>query len=290
MLKRKYRPHDLWLEIKEERKEALMASILNNIPAMNSRRNLGMSERGLNKTINKLSTGLRIVQAGDDAAGLHISNNLRADIRILQQARRNANDGIGIVNIADGVLEEATNLLTRGAQLAEQAASGTTSSAGRVAIDQEWQELLSAIDDLGTDTLYDGSAIFGGTFSVQVGDASTNDVVITPSALSTASLGLSANMLTSAGASTALTEIQSAITSVSSNRGSLGAAQARLNTIINSLGITAENVQAAESQIRDADIAQEVVNLTKYQILNQTGVASLAQANSASQSVLSLLQ
>jgi len=267
-----------------------MASIINNIPAMTSRRNLALSERGLNSTINKLSTGLRINNAGDDAAGLHISNNLRADIRILMQARRNANDGIGVINIADGVLEEATNLLTRGAQLAEQAASGTTSTAGRVAIDQEWQELLQAIDDLGTDTLYDGSTIFGGNYTVQVGDYNTQDVTIQPGALDTASLGLTADMLSSASAETALQEIQAAITSVSANRGALGAAQSRLNTIINSLGITSENVQAAESQIRDANIADEVVNLTKYQILNQTGVASLAQANQASQAVLSLLQ
>jgi flagellin len=267
-----------------------MASILNNINAMQSKRHLATSERQLGETITRLSTGLRITKAADDAAGLHISNNLRADIRIMHQARRNANDGIGVINIADGVLEEATNLLTRAVQLAEQSASGTTSSSGRIALNQEFTEILGAINALGTDTLYDGSTIFGGSFSVQVGDAGTSDVTINPSVLSSSALNISANLLTSNASETALTEIQNAISQISSSRGSLGAAQARLQTIINSLGITAENVQAAESQIRDADVAEEVVNLTKFQILSQTGVSSLAQANASAQNVLSLLQ
>ena len=267
-----------------------MASILNNIPALGARRNLSTSQNNLTDTIRRLSTGLRITRAADDAAGLHISNNLRADIRILGQARRNANDGMGVINIADGVLEEVTNLLTRGAQLAEQAASGTTSANGRAALDAEWQQLLEAINSAGTDTLYDGSAVFGRTFGIQVGDAATMDVQVSTGTLTTAGLGVSANMLTSTSAETALTEIKTAITNVSTTRGGLGASQARLSTIINSLGITVENVQAAESQIRDADVAEEVVNLTKYQILSQTGVSALAQANQAASSVLGLLQ
>jgi flagellin len=267
-----------------------MASILNNIPSIGSRRNLDQSQRGLNETINRLSTGMRINRASEDAAGLQISNNLRADIRILNQARRNANDGIGRIAIADGVLEEATNLLTRAAQLATQASSGTTSSAGRVALNQEWTEIQSAINDLGTNTKIDGSSVFGTTFSVQVGDASTGDISVTTSALSTTQLSINSNDLTtSTNASSALTAIENAIATISSNRGQLGANQQRLYTTVNSLGITAENTQSAESQIRDADIAEEVVNLTKWQILSQAGVSALAQANQSAQSVLSLL-
>ncbi|MCB1051854.1 MAG: flagellin FliC [Acidobacteria bacterium] len=268
-----------------------MGSILNNISSLAAQRNLAQSEKKLTSTIGHLSTGLRINKAADDAAGLQISNNLRADIRILQQARRNANDGIGIITIADGVMEEATNLLTRAAQLAEQAASGHTSSAGRVALNQEFGQIVIAITNLGTDTLYDGSAIFGASFSIQVGDASVQDVLINPSSLSATSLGIAAdNLATSTAAETALGTIQTAISQISATRGNLGASQARLETIINSLAITAENVQAAESQIRDAEIAEEVVALTRNQILVQTGTSALAQANVQAQSVLSLLQ
>lgn len=267
-----------------------MASVLNNIPSLSSQRNLANSQRGLNDTINRLATGLRINRAQDDAAGLQISNNLRADIRILSQARRNANDGIGIVQIADGVLEETTNLLTRAAELAEQAASGTTTSAGRVALNAEFAQIVSAINAMGSDVQFDGVSVFGGSFDIKVGDAATSTIAVSAATLSASQLSLgSTNLATSNAANTALTAIQTAIQTISVNRGSLGASQARLSTIVNSLGITAENVTAAESQIRDADIASEVVNLTKFQILTQAGVSSLAQANASAQSVLSLL-
>jgi flagellin len=267
-----------------------MVSVLNNITSLNAQRNLGNSQAGLNKTINRLSTGLRISHASDDAAGLQISNNLRADIRILNQARRNANDGIGVLAIADGVLEESTSLLTRAAELAEQAASGTTSSSGRNALNAEFTQIKSAINALGTDTKFNGQAIFGSTFSIQVGDETTTDISVSASTLSATTLGISSNTLsTAAAASAALGTIQTAINTVSTMRGNLGATEQRLNTVINSLGITSENLQAAESQIRDADIATEVVNLTKFQILTQSGVSALAQANASQQSVLSLL-
>jgi flagellin len=263
-----------------------MASILNNVPSLFAQRNLSAAQRGLNHTVNKLSTGLRITKASDDAAGLQISNNLRADIKILNQGRRNANDGIGIIAIADGVLEEATNLLTRAATLAEQAKSGTTTSAGRAALDAEFTQIKAAVDDLGTNTKYDGTAIFNSSYAISAADSS---VTVTMAALSSSGLGVAGSLTTSANASTALGQIETAISTISTNRGSLGAQEQRLNTLINSLGITSENVTAAESQIRDADIAEEVVNLTKYQILTQTGVSALAQANQSAQSVLSLL-
>jgi len=266
-----------------------MASILNNIPAFSARRNLGLNQQGLNKTIGRLSTGSRINQASDDAAGLQISNNLRADVRILGQAQRNANDGIGRLAIQDSVMEEATNLLTRAAQLAEQAASGTTTTAGRTALNAEFTEIKGALNALDSDTKFDGVAVFGGAFTIRVGESTTEVVDVAGVDIDAGSLTVTQDLTNSANASAALTQITTAIETVSANRGTIGAKQQRLYTIVNSLGITQENVQAAESQIRDADIAEEVVNLTKFQILSQSGVASLAQANQSSQSVLSLL-
>ena len=267
-----------------------MASILNNIGSLQAKRNLGLSERGLNKTIARLSTGLRINEASDDAAGLQISNNLRADIRILNQARRNANDANAQIAIADGVLEEAVQLLSRAAELAEQAASGTTSDAGRIAIDQEYTEIKEALNALDSDTRFDTRQVFGVTVSVRVGELSSEIITMTTEAINSTALSLSGTMTSVLSASSQLANIATAIETISAQRGSLGAKSQRLNTVINSVGITSENLQSAESQIRDADVATEVVNLTKFQILNQTGVSALSQANQSSQSVLSLLQ
>lgn len=266
-----------------------MASIINNVGALNAKRNLAASQKGLNTTINRLSTGLRINRAADDAAGLQISNNLRADVRITNQARRNANDGLGRLAVADLVSEEATNILTRAAELAEQAASGTTTSAGRTALDAEFTEIKTALTRLDADTKFDGDDVFGKTMTVRVGETATEVVDVTTLDIDSASLGLTGDLTTSANASTALGQITSAIENVSAGRGSLGAKSQRLQTIVNSLGILSENITAAESQIRDADVASEVVNLTKFQILSQSGVSALSQANQSAQSVLSLL-
>lgn len=267
-----------------------MASILNNVQALRSQRNLAQSQNGLNSTINRLSTGLRINQAQDDAAGLQISNNLRADIRVLDQAQRNANDGIGRLNVLDGVLENATALLTRGAELAEQAASGTTTSAGRTALDAEFQQIRNELNAIDSDTKFDGEEVFGNAFSVRVGETSTEVITLTSFNVDATSLSIgTSDLTTSANASTALTSILSAIESISADRGTIGASNARLSAKITNLSLTEENLTAAESQIRDADIASEVVNLTKFQILSQSGVSALTQANQSAQSVLSLL-
>lgn len=266
-----------------------MASIINNIPALTAQRNLANSQAGLNNTINRLSTGLRINRAHDDAAGLQISNNLRADIRITNQARRNANDGLGRLAVIDLVSEEATNLLTRAAELAEQAASGTTTTAGRTALNAEFTEIKDALTALDSDTKFDGVAVFGQNFDVRVGETASETVSLTSIDIDAATLGVTGDLTSSANASTALGQITTAIETVSSDRGTIGAKSQRLQTIVNSLGILAENITAAESQIRDADVAAEVVNLTKFQILSQSGVSALAQAGQSAQSVLSLL-
>ena len=268
-----------------------MALTINtNVASLTAQRNLNRTSLGMNRSLQRLSSGLRINSARDDAAGLAISDRMTAQIRGLNQAARNANDGIAITQMADENLEEATNLLTRAAELAEQGASGTTSDAGRVALNAEFDQIKTAINALGTDIKFNGNTIFGGTFDAQVGDESTTDITIQASSISSTTLAVDGNHLNSrAGASAALASIQTAISTVSSSRGNLGATQSRLRTIVNSLGIQIENTQAAESQIRDADIASEVVNLTKFQILTQSGVSSLAQANASQQSVLSLL-
>jgi flagellin len=267
-----------------------MASIINNIGALNSQRNLANSQGNLNKTINRLSTGLRINRASDDAAGLQISNNLRADVKVLNQARRNANDGLGRLAVQDLVAEEASNLLSRASELAEQAASGTTTSAGRAALNQEFTQIKEALNALDSDTKFDGEEVFGNQFTVRVGEASTEAITVSAFSIDSTSLSVNTNdLLTSGTASTALTAILGAIETVSAGRGNVGAKSSRLETIVNSLGISSENITAAESQIRDADIASEVVNLTKFQILSQSGVSALAQANQSAQSVLSLL-
>lgn len=266
-----------------------MASILNNPGALNAKRNLANSQSGLNNTINRLSTGLRINRAHDDAAGLQISNNLRADVKILNQAKRNANDALGRLAVIDLVSEEATNLLTRAAELAEQAASGTTSSAGRVALNSEFSEIKAALNRLDEDTKFDGQNVYGTSFTARVGETTNEVVAVASINIDSTNLTVTELLTTSDSASLALAQITTAIEQVSSDRGTIGAKSQRLQTLVNSLSINSENIAAAESQIRDADVASEVVNLTKFQILSQSGVSALAQANQSAQSVLSLL-
>ena len=264
-----------------------MASILNNVSALGASRQLGVTNLGLNKTIERLTTGKRINRASDDAAGLAISNQLGADVRIASQARRNANDGISYLQTADGVLDEVTNLLTRAAELAEQAKSGTSgadSGTGKTALNAEYQKILSTITDLSSNTKFNGSAVFGSSLTVSV--ASFSAVAVAVGAITNAT----GTIDTAANAGTAATSITTALTAVSTLRGTLGAGQQQLQSVSNSLGIQVENFTAAFSQIRDANVADEVVNLSKFQILNQSGISALGQANTSSQSILALLR
>lgn len=280
-----------------------MASILNNISALTAQRNLTQTTLGMSKTLGRLSTGLRINQANDDPAGLAIANKLSADVRILNQAVRNANDGIAIIQTADKALDEVAGLLARAAELAEQAASDTSgadNSTSKTALQDEFNSIRTEIERLGNTLEFNGTVLFSGSasFNIRVG-GTTGSTTITLSSsnglgnLTTGSSGLNLDglsMATASGASTAMGRVTSAINTISGWRGNLGAIQTRLQTTISTLGVTAENITAAISQIRDADIAAEVINLTKYQILMQSGTASLAQANVASQTVLALLR
>lgn len=272
-----------------------MASILNNVSALGASRQLGITNMGLQQTIERLTTGRRINRASDDAAGLGISNKLGADIRIASQGKRNANDGISYLQVADSVLDEVTNLLTRASELAEQAKTGTISNTNRTNLDAEFQNIIKTIADIGQSTKFNGSAVFtSGALNVSVGGFTAISITVgTISSSSTAALGLTAvsdTLSSASNASSVATKIVTAIESVSTVRASLGASQQQLNAVSNALGIQVENFTAAFSQIRDANIADEIVNLTKFQILNQSGTSALGQANQSQQQILALLR
>lgn len=274
-------------------------SVINNLNSINAQRNLGVSNYGLNNTLGKLSSGLRIVNAGDDAAGLAIGNGLRADYTALTQAVRNANDGVGIVQVADGALSQMSDMLSRATQLATQAASGTLGDSERDMINTEYQEILKEIDRVVDTTNYKGENLFSQDGSVNksvyVGDTqvqSTIDISIGGGAgAGTAAMGLSGtNLSTAEGARDALSTIQGAIRNVSEMRGALGAQQNRLVNSVGVIQIQSQNILAAESSIMDANMASEVSNLTKFRILAESGMASVAQANATNQMVLQLFR
>jgi flagellin len=286
-----------------------MATILHNTPAIKASRQLGITGQGLTKTIERLTTGLRINRAADDAAGLAISNNLGADIRIAAQGRRNANDGISYLQVADGVLEEVNSLLTRALELTEQAKTGTISDTNRQALNLEFQNIITGIADIGLRTKFNGETIFTGAVKhVSVGDFSmipitaakwASDAVTVFDPASPAMTGLAPsgpivsptdNILSVTGAIDVRPKLYEAIQAISMIRASIGANQQQLTSVAESLGIQVENFTAAYSQIRDAIISDEVINLTKFQILNQSGTSALGQANQAAQAVLQLLR
>jgi flagellin len=273
-----------------------------NIMSINAHRQLGITQNALGKSISKLSSGLRIVKASDDAAGLSISEQMRADIRAYNQAVRNANDGVSMLQTAEGALNEISGMLVRMRELAEQAATGTVGTTQKATLDNEFQALYSEINRISDATEFNGTKLVNGalstgsgvnaaTFQIGIGNSSTIDrISISISGMHAASIGLSGISISStANALTALAAVDTAIVNVAEQRGDIGALQNRLESVIANLGVTSENLTAAESQIRDVDMALEMANFTKSQILVQAGTAMLAQANLANQSVLSLL-
>jgi flagellin len=245
--------------------------------------------------MQRLSSGLRINSASDDAAGLAISENMRARVRSMNQAVRNANDGVSLLQTAEGALNETGNILTRMRELATQAATGTVSSEQRTYIDNEFTQLKAEINRIASATQFNGSNLLDGTSttSFQIGPGSTtNDsIAVTIAAADTGTIGVSTSSVnTQAGATAALNAIDNAIKSVSSSRGSLGAVQNRLQSTIANLQVAVENTSAAESRIRDVDVAAETAALTRAQVLSQAGTAILSQANQAPQTALSLLR
>ncbi len=280
-------------------------SVLNDISALTSQNLLTLNSHNLTKTLQRLSSGKRINSGADDAAGLQIADSLRANIRALDQAARNAQDGIGVAQIADGALDQMSTILTRAVTLAEESANGTIDSAGRVSIQAEFTEIQAEVARIATQTNFNGVGIFttdgiNGSLSLFVGDTSgPSSISVTISQITVVGntvtdLGGSdlsgVDMSTQAGAVTALTSLRDALRAVSSNRASIGAGMNRLQSAVAVITNTSQNSQAAESTIRDANVAEEVANLTKYQILAQSGLAALTQANTIHQMVLNLFR
>jgi flagellin len=267
-----------------------------NVASINAQRNLSNVTERLGGSFRRLSTGLRISSAADDAAGLAISERLRSQVRSLEQAKRNANDGISFVQTAEGALNEVSSILTRLRELAIQASNGSVSNADKDTLDEEFQSLINEVDRIGRSTEFNGVKLLDGSstsVSFQVGFGTTSGIdtlsISLAPALST-TLSLNSLDIGSGGTTTtALTNIDTAINAVSSLRGSLGAIQNRLGSTINNISIQVENLSAAESRIRDVDVAYETAQLTRNSILQQASISILAQANAQPQSALRLL-
>ena len=280
--------------------------IFNNTASVNAQRLLSINNDRLSTSIERISSGIRINRGADDAAGLAISEGLRSDIRALRQATRNANDGMSLVNVTEGALNEQSSILIRLRELASQAATGTVGSTERATIQLEFSALRDELTRIAQTTEFNGIGLIDGTLAssvssaghtlIQIGIDNTTDSridlnstlgldAVTSSTLGIATLSVTA----SAEALTALEQINTAISSVTAARGKVGAVQNRLQRSVSALSISAENLQAAESAIRDADIAEEIAQLTRNQILVQTSTAMVGQSNLIPQSVLQLL-
>jgi len=274
-----------------------------NVPSINAQRQLGITNQGLTKSLERLSSGLRINRAADDAAGLAITSKMRTELNGYSQAVRNANDGISLIQTAEGSLNEVYNVLDRIRTISEQSANGILGQEERDLIDTEFKELYAEIDRITQVANFNGKKLLDGSISsastavsLQVGVKNTaNDrIAVRVDDVSASALGLGTNgtittLSTQDMARSALDIVDSAISTISENRGRLGAQQNRLESTIANINITIENQSASVSRIRDVDFAQETANFTKQQILMQAGTAILGNANGLPQSALSLL-
>ena len=273
-----------------------------NVSSLFAQRNLTRSTMSQQKSLEKLSTGLRINSASDDAAGLAISDRFRARIRSLDQAQRNANDGISVIQTAEGSLEQMTNLIHRLRELSVQSANGSLTDGDRLFIDKEFQTLVSEIDRIAGGTTFNGLKLLNGSasgglvFQVGADNTSLDKISVSIGNTQTSRLGTGGTKLNTQTVSTitksqtSLGVIDAALAQISTERANLGASQNRLNVTIDNLGTSIENLSASNARIRDADIAKETALLTRAQILVQAGVSVLAQANQSPQVALQLLQ
>jgi len=273
--------------------------IQHNISALNAHRNLTFNNTATSKNLEKLSSGYRINRAGDDAAGLAISEKMRAQISGLQQAQNNASDGINLIQTAEGALNETHSILQRMRTLAVQSANGTyDDGTDRANLQKEMTALQDEITRISTTTKYNGKVLLGGAYSAagamsfQI-DSNANTIGVSIRNMDATSLGVAAasvSVSSETNASAAIASIDTAINTVSAQRADLGAAQNRLEHTITNLSVAEENLTASESRIRDVDMAKEMMAFTKNNILNQASQAMLAQANMQPQGVLQLLQ
>jgi flagellin len=264
--------------------------INNNVEALDAHRQLSATSERLSKAMERLSSGYRINRAADDAAGLAISEKMRGQIRGLAQAQRNLQDGVSMVQTAEGTLNEVHSMLQRVRELAVQYKNDTLSAGNRLAIQSEVNQLASEIERLGSSAEFNGIKLLNTatTISFQVG-ANDGDTISVATISLGSSIGSAAYSLTAAG-TTDISEVDAAIDAISAQRAVFGAVQNRFEHSLSNLSIYQENLVAAESRIRDVDMAEETVEMTKNQILSQAGTAMLAQANQLPQNVLSLLR
>ncbi|MEG6573090.1 flagellin [Caldibacillus debilis] len=270
--------------------------INHNISALNTYRQLSFNNTQTAKNLEKLSSGYRINRAGDDAAGLAISEKMRGQIRGLEMATKNAQDGISLIQTAEGALNETHAILQRIRELAVQSANDTNTDNDRAELQKEVDQLLQEIDRIANTTQFNTKNLLDGSLSgsgliFHIGANQDQNVTLTISSMRASGLGVSGIDISSqSGANNAITTIDNAIDKVSSERAKLGAMQNRLEHTINNLGAAAENLTAAESRIRDVDMAKEMMEFTKNSILTQAAQAMLAQANQLPQGVLQLLR
>ena len=266
-----------------------------NIMGINANRQLGMNNNQVSKSLEKLSSGYRINRAGDDASGLAISEKMKAQIKGLEQASSNAQDAISLVQTAEGATTEIHNMLNRMVELATKSANGTyDTDVDRKAIQDEVDSLLAEIDRITDSTNFNGTTLLDGSMSaltLQIGAEATDVVTVSVASITSGGLSISSLKVDSvSAANSAIATIKTAINTVSTERAKLGAVQNRLEYTINNLDTTAENMTSANSRIRDTDMAKEMMNYTKMNVLTQAAQAMLAQANQQPQAVLQLLQ
>lgn len=272
-----------------------MAMVINtNTMAINAQRNLSKTSSSLSTSMARLSSGQRITAAKDDAAGLAISEKMKAQIRGMAQAERNANDGISLVQTAEGAMDEISGMLIRMRELSVQAANGTTDSAQKGFLDNEYQELTAEISRIADSTEFNGTSLMNGatdiTLQVGAGTDSNSQITVSMTDVTASGLGVAGgDISTASGALTAVDDLDAAITTLSEQRGALGAAQNRLSSTVRNLATTRENLSASNSRIRDVDVADESVKMTRAQILMQAGTSVLAQANQVPSMALSLI-
>ena len=265
-----------------------------NVSSLNAQRQLFTTGNNLSTAFERLSSGFRINSAADDAAGLQISDRLTSQVQGLEQAQRNANDGISLAQTAEGALQESTNALQRIRTLAIQAQNGINSTADRVALNQEVTALKEELSRIGTDTEFGGLTVLSGSFTAKFLVGANENQTIEVSIANTngfgaAGLSVGGDVLIAGAASALMTQVDAAISTIGSTRAELGAVQNRFQSTIRNLANIAENVSAARSRIRDTDFAAETAELTRNQILQQATTTVLSQANQRPQAALSLL-
>jgi Flagellin and related hook-associated proteins len=267
--------------------------INHNLNAMNGHRNLQLNNIAQGKSSEKLASGYKINRAADDAAGLSISEKMRTQIRALNQAQSNAQDGISLVQTAEGAMNEVSDMLSRMKELAVKASNGTYNASDLVAINAEFKALSTAINNIANNTTFNNINVLNQStgITIQIGDVAGQTVVISLQNVQLSALSIAtADLSTLAGASAALASIDADVGTINQARSAFGAIQNQLEHTFNNLGATTENLQAAESRVRDTDMAKEMMNYSKLNILQSAATSMLAQANQAPQSVLQLLR